>query len=188
MESVTNDLERTRRRARFRYEWVRARRALVGFLPALGLVAAACSFSDRPLRALGFGLALFAVGATVLWYGRAVRRAVLPGLVAGVVPLVLVLGARHVSHHCDSETCTSLCLAACVIGGALAGLITGASKTGRKAGVSFWMVASSVAVLTGAMACARLGFAGLGGLLVGYGAGLLPSLIRRMLSKAESTG
>jgi hypothetical protein len=45
-------------------------------------------------------------------------------------------------------------------------------------------VSSSVAVLTGAMACARLGIAGLGGLLIGYGAGLVPSLIRRMLSKA----
>lgn len=185
MESMNNDLERTRRRARLRYEWVRARRAVVGFLPALGLVAAACAFNDRPLSALGFGFALFAVGVTVLWYGRAVRRAVLPGLVAGVAPLLLVLGAPHVDHQCDSTTCTSLCLAACIIGGALAGLVVGASKAGREGGAGFWIVASSLALLTGAMACARLGIAGLGGLLVGYGTGMLPSLIRRTLSNAQ---
>lgn len=185
MESVTNDLERTRRRARLRYEWVRARRAVLGFLPALGLVAAACAFSDRPLSALGFGLALFAVGATVLWYGRDVRRAVLPGLVAGVAPLLLVLCARHIGHHCDSAACTSHCVAACIIGGGLAGLIVGASKASREAGAGFWIVASSLAVLAGAMACARLGFAGLGGLLLGYGAGVVPNLIRRVLSRAR---
>jgi len=184
MESESKDLDRTLQRARSRYEWARARRAVLGFLPALGLVGVACAFSERPLRALGFGLVLFLVGATVLWYGRELRRAVLPGLAAGVVPMLLVLVGAHVGHSCEGSSCTSLCLIACIVGGTLAGFVVGASKTAREAGVAFWLAASSVALLTGAMACSRLGFAGIGGLLAGYGVGLVPSLIRRALSKA----
>jgi hypothetical protein len=183
MESTSNNLDRTLKRARFRYEWVRARRAVLGFLPVFGLIGAACALSDRPVRPLAFGLALFVVGASVLWYGRDLRRSVLPGVAAGVVPLLLVLGAEHVGHACTGPTCTSLCLAACVAGGALAGFFVGSSKALRAAGVGFWLAASSMALLTGAMACARLGIAGIGGLLVGYGVGMLPSVVRRVLGR-----
>ena len=185
MESVSNNLDRTLKRARLRYEWVRARRALLGFLPVFGLVGVACVLSDLPERALGFGLALFVVGALVLWYGRDLRRSVLPGVAAGVVPMLLVLGAGHVGHVCAGPTCTSVCLAACLAGGALAGFVVGASKAARDAGVGFWLAASSVALLTGAMACARLGLAGLAGLMVGYGAGMVPSLVRRVLGRTS---
>lgn len=183
MESVSDNLDRTLKRARFRYEWVRARRALLGFLPVFGLVGAACALSDRPGRALAFGLALFVLGAIVLWYGRDLRRSVLPGVAAGVVPMLLVLGAEHVGHVCTGPTCTSVCLAACVAGGALAGFFVGRSKAAREAGMGFWLAASSLALLTGAMACARLGIAGIGGLIVGYCAGMLPGMLRRVLGK-----
>lgn len=183
MESANRDLDQTQRRARFHYEWVRARRALLGFLPVFGLVGAVCAFTDRPERALALGLVLFMLGAATLWYGRDLRRAVLPGVAAGVIPLLLVLAAHHIEHHCAGPTCTSLCLAACVTGGAFAGFWVGASSIARQARAGFWFVASSVALLTGAMACARLGIAGLGGLLAGYLAGMLPSWIRRALHR-----
>jgi hypothetical protein len=185
MESVNKDLDHTQRRARLHYEWVRVRRALLGFLPVFALVGATCALTDQPERALALGIVLFAVGAAILWYGRDLRRAVLPGIAAGVIPLLLVLGAHHVGHHCEGSTCTSLCLAACVTGGALAGFWVGASSITRQARAGFWLVASSVALLTGAMACARLGFAGLAGLLAGYAAGMLPSWIRRVLAKTN---
>ena len=183
MESVNNDLDQTLRRARFQYEWLRARRALLGFLPVFALVGATCALTDRPDRALVLGIVLFLLGAVTLWYGRDLRRAVLPGVAAGVIPLLLVLGAHHVGHDCAGSTCTSLCLAACVTGGALAGFWVGASSIARQAKAGFWFVASSVALLTGAMACARLGVAGLAGLLAGYAAGMLPSWVRRALAK-----
>ena len=185
MESVTKDLDPTLRRARSRYEWVRAQRAVLGFLPIFALVGATCALTDRPERALALGIALFVLGAATLWYGRDLRRGVLPGVAAGVIPLMLVLGAHHMGHDCEGSTCTSLCLAACVIGGALAGFWVGASSIARQAKAGFWLVASSVALLTGAMACARLGIAGIGGLLAGYAAGMLPSWIRRVLAKSR---
>jgi len=97
--------------------------------------------------------------------------------------MLLVLGAEHVGHVCTGPTCTSVCLAACVAGGALAGFFVGSSKAAREAGMGFWLAASSLTLLTGAMACARLGIAGIGGLIVGYGAGVLPSVVRRVLGK-----
>ena len=181
MDSMSEVLERTLRRARRRYEWTRARRALLGFLPMAVLIGLACAASDRPVWASAFGSSLFALGVVVLWYGRDLRRAVLPGVVAGIVPLGLVMGARHLGHTCDGLTCTSLCLTACVVGGALAGLVVGSSKLARSAGPGFWLVASSLAVLTGAIACARLGAAGIVGLLLGYLLGAAPTLASRAL-------
>lgn len=183
MESVNRDLDRTLRRARVHYEWMRARRALLGFLPVFALVGATCALTDRPDRALALGIVLFVLGAATLWYGRDLRRAVLPGVAAGMIPLLLVLGAHHVGHHCAGPTCTSLCLAACVTGGAFAGFWVGASSFARQARAGFWLVASTVALLTGAMACARLGLAGIGGLLAGYAVGNLPSWFRRVLNR-----
>lgn len=184
MDSTTDSLARTLRQARVRYEWARFRRAVFGFLPALGLIALACATSLRPWWSLALGLLLFVFGVFVLWHGREFRRAVLPGIAAGVVPLMLVSVARHVGHTCDGLTCTTVCLAACVLGGVLAGLWVGTRKLAREAGLGFWVVASSVAVLLGATACVRLGVAGIAGLGLGYGLGLAPGLLHRVLPKA----
>src|SRR5688572_9234147 len=98
MDSI--DLERVERRARFKYEWSRVRRALLGFAPAMLVVGIAALFARYPSSALMFGLLMFVVGVTLLWYGRDLKRAVLPGLVAGIVPLTLVLCANRVGHAC----------------------------------------------------------------------------------------
>jgi hypothetical protein len=153
---------------------------VLGFLPVFVLVGVACALGDRPWWALAFGVGLFAAGVWALSYGRDARRAVLPGLAAGMAPLVLVLLARHVGHVCGGAECTSLCLQACVVGGAIAGLAVGFTKAARSAGAAFWVAASFVAVLTGAMACARLGISGILGLVLGYLVGLLPGLVRRV--------
>jgi len=182
MDSTNNPLEQTMRRARVRYEWTRARRAALGFLPVFVLVAVACALGERPWWSLTFGLSLFAAGVVALSYGRDARRAVLPGLAAGGAPLVLVLLARHVDHVCGGPECTSLCLQACLVGGAIAGLVVGFSKASGRAGAAFWVAASFVAVLTGAMACARLGLSGILGLVFGYVVGLVPGLVRRVRS------
>jgi hypothetical protein len=92
--------ERLEERAKIRYELARLRRAVLGFAPVFVIVAVAALFAKRPSSTLAFGVAVFTVGAVLLWYGRDLRRAVLPGLAAGIVPLVLVLCANHVSHVC----------------------------------------------------------------------------------------
>ena len=81
MESA--DIQRTEARARRAYEWTRVRRAAGAFAPVLVLVVAAALVGERVGYILAFGAALFILGLGLLWYGRGVKRAVLPGLAAG---------------------------------------------------------------------------------------------------------
>jgi hypothetical protein len=174
MDSI--ETARWQRRARLRYEWARLRRALLGFAPALLVVALAVFITPRPASALLFGGALFFAGVTLLWYGRDLHRAVLPGVLAGGVPLAVALCANHIGHVCAGGSCMSLCLPACAGGGLIASIVVSVIGHRRKLGSGFWIAGSVVALLTGAMGCACIGYSGLFGLLAGYGLGLLAVL------------
>jgi len=174
MDSV--DLDQLCRKARVAYEWSRLRRALIGFAPALVVAAGASWLGGKPLASAPFGLGFFLAGVIALWYGREPRRAVLPGIVAGLFPVVLTLAAMHIGHLCLGARCTSVCMAACVAGGIGAGLavdIVGVRKGYRPL---YWITASALVLCTGSMGCACLGYGGLVGLVAGYGMGVLPGV------------
>ena len=179
MESV----ERIEQRARIHYELARLRRALLGFAPALAIVAIAALIAKHPSTTVGFGIAMFAVGAVLLWYGRDLRRAVLPGVAAGLVPLVLTLCANHMGHACMGDRCMSLCIPACATGGVLAGLAVAAVGIRRRSGIGFWLAASALALLTGAMGCGCVGYAGLVGLGLGFGGGFAFGFVGKLVAK-----
>lgn len=178
------DLTQVQRRVRVAYELGRLRRALLGVLPVALLAVVAACVAHRPSSTLGFGFAAVALAAFMLWYGRDPQKAVLPGVAAGLVPLVLALCANHV-HACGSESCSTLCVPACALGGLVAGLAVASVGNQRKAPVWFWLSASSLALLTGAMGCACIGYAGVVGLGVGFGAGVVPGLMRRAFARAN---
>ena len=165
------------RRTRWRYEWSRARRAVLGFSPSAILVAGATALAARPAPTLGFGVSLFIVGATLLWLGRDLKYSVLPGIGAGIVPLTFATCANRMEHVCLDGSCASVCLPACVIGGLGAGLVSSliARRGGRSWGV--WMASSATALLTGAMGCVCIGAAGVIGLALGYSVGSLPLVV-----------
>ena len=173
----STELGRIERRTRWRYEWSRARRALLGFSPSAILVAVATVLAARPAPTLGFGVSLFIIGATLLWFGRDLKYSVLPGIGAGLVPLTLAICANRMGHACLDGSCTSLCLPACVIGGLGAGVVSAlvARRSGR--GWAVWMASSATAMLTGAMGCVCIGAAGLIGLALGYSVGSLPLVV-----------
>ena len=114
----------------------------------------------------------------MLWYGRDPQKAVLPGIAAGLVPLVFALCANHM-HACGADGCSSLCVPACALGGVVAGLAVASVGNQRNTGPWFWVSASSLALLTGAMGCACIGYSGVIGLGLGFGAGMVPGLLRR---------
>ena len=174
--------DRIERRARVRYEATRVRRALIGFAPVLLVVAIAGLVAKRPSATVAFGIAMFSVGVVLLWYGRDLKRAVLPGVVAGLVPLVLVLCANHVDHVCLGDNCMMVCIPACTVGGIVAGLAVASVGVRHRSGPSFWFAVSAVALLTGAMGCASVGYAGIAGLALGFGAGMVPGLVRKFLA------
>lgn len=178
----SRNLRTLERRARRKYEWARLRQALVGFGPALVIVAAACLLTRHPGLAATFGAALFAAGVLLLWCGRNVRRAVLPGVAVGVFPLVLALCANHM-HSCHDGACMSFCLPACALGGLGAGIgVATIAQRGRH-DWTYWAAASGLALLTGAMGSSCAGAAGVLGLLLGFALGLLSMLIRATLAR-----
>lgn len=175
----STELSALQARLRLSYEWSRLWRAVLGFLPCTLFIAAAAILTSRPGSTLLFGAGLFLLASLLLWYGRDLRRAVLPGFVAGLVPLTLSLCANHLGHVCTGERCVMLCLPACTIGGLAAGLgVSAIGHRGRR-GLGFWVAASAVCLLTGAMGCSCIGYSGVTGLGLGFLAGLVPGLVRR---------
>jgi hypothetical protein len=180
MDSI--DLARLQRRVRRAYELGRLRRALLGVAPVVAIAGATACVTQRPESALWFGLAAVTLGAFSLWYGRDPQKAVLPGVAAGLIPLALALCANQF-HSCGPGGCSSLCMPACALGGVVAGLGVASVGNRRKAGVWFWLSASSLALLTGAMGCVCVGYSGVVGLGMGLAAGVVPGLLRRTLGK-----
>lgn len=179
----STDLARFERRARVRYEWSRLRRAVVGFSPLLLVVMAAVLLARHPMWTFALGSALFVGGVALLSYGRDLRRAVLPGVAAGLVPLSLSLCAVHVAHVCTGDQCMMVCVPACTIGGLVAGLTVAGVGLARRGGPSFWLSASGVAILTGSMGCSCVGLSGVVGLALGFVAGMVPGVVRRFLAE-----
>lgn len=169
------NIERELRRA---YEFGRLRLALFGVLPLVVLAAAVAGLSLRPWSVVVFGSAVVGLSAWLLWYGREPRRAVLPGVVAGLVPLFLSVCANLV-HACGAEGCSTRCVPACALGGVVAGV--GVVVMVKELGAplrSLW-VASALALLTGSMGCACIGYAGIGSLGLGFVVGFVPGLLLR---------
>jgi hypothetical protein len=179
------DLSLLERRVRWTYELARARRALLGIAPMAAIVAIAACTTHRPDSALLFGAATIVSGAIMLWYGRDPQRAVLPGLAAGLVPLALALSANHV-HACGAGGCSTLCVPACTLGGVVAGVAVASVGLKRRAGAWFWVSGSGLALLTGAMGCACVGYSGVAGLAIGFAAGAVPGALRRALARTAA--
>jgi hypothetical protein len=167
------DLQRAERSARRAYERARLRRSLLAAAPLLAVVVLVCLIGSHHQLALPLGGALFSAGVLLLWRGQQLGRGVLPGAMAGLIPLALSLLAQEWCGACSRETGVCLCVPACALGGLLAGgfLACFARRAHRTA---YWLSACGVALLTGALGCSCAGHTGILGLAGGM---LLPFLL-----------
>lgn len=186
MDSV--ELGVIERRVRLKYERARVRRALWAFAPVLMIIATATLLTKRPASALAFGALLFAFGVSALWYGKGAQRAVLPGLGLGLVPLALALCATQMDHLCMGDMCMTVCVPACTGGGLIAGLGMAIVGHRQKQGVRYWVAASGIALLTGAMGCSCVGYGGVAGLGLGFLVGLGALSLRRLVQNWPPKG
>ncbi|MGV3624865.1 MAG: hypothetical protein ACO1OB_28855 [Archangium sp.] len=175
MDSI--DLPALEARARSHYEKSRLRRALAGALPVFLVVGAALFFARHATSVGLFGGASFVTGVTLLWRGQSAGRAFWPGVLAGLLPLVLSLIANQ-THGCAMGHCSTWCVPACAAGGVVAGLYIAALTRRWKLGASFWVGASLMAVLTGSMGCACIGASGVFALIAGHAIGVSPALLK----------
>jgi len=185
----STDLDRLERRARRGYEQARIRRALLGVLPMALLIALVfcLGLHPHPHVMLVLGVTAIALGAALLWFGREPARAVLPGLLAGLLPLWLALCARHWGQACTEDECMSMCLPVCAAGGVLAGLVVSWYGALRGRTVWFWVSASGMTLLTGAVGATCAGYRGVLAVAAGYGLGLAAGFVFARLLRSGQT-
>ncbi len=167
-------------RAKNAYERARFMRAISGTIPFSLVVAFAMIFGTRREIGLPLGVALLGLAAFSLHRGGLFGRAVLPGIVAGIFPLLLAFAARACGHVCMGDSCMSLCVPACSMGGLVAGAGLAWLGLRTKMAPTFFVAAFGFTLLTGALGCSCVGSAGVLGLFAGLVVPLLPALgIRR---------
>ena len=164
-------------RARRAYEGGRlaaagSRAALLAPLPALAL---ACGCQPRTTAISG---ALFlAVVFSCFWRGGDFRRGAVPGIAAGVVPLVAPSLCMAACTHGCSSAMMSFMPIACGAGGLASGLLL-ACLAPRPAVEGFrpFVTACVVAGLAGSVGCLAYGLPGIAILAAGLSLGALPVL------------
>lgn len=164
-------------RARRAYEWARVRRALWGVSPLLLVVAVAAVFSARWLTTTAVGAASLVIGGVLLWRGGGLQRALVPGVTAGLVPLVFSLCANRYGHACFGSLCMQVCLAASALGGVGAGVMV--SRWAARQHERSFVVATAAALglLVGSMGSSCVGINGVYALALGFAATLTVGLL-----------
>lgn len=171
------DLVLLERGVRRTYELARLRDALVGGLPLAVLAGVAVWLGPQRWFVGAVGVALVVAVVGYFWHGLGAAKAVLPGVGAGLVPLVLTHVANGFGPGCTAHGCGTYCMEACIAGGGLASLALLRFAHRAEHPPSAWGYGASLAWLTGALGCSCVGYTGvlaLGGVLVGLS---LPSLV-----------
>lgn len=172
------DLEHAARRA---YENGRRVRAAELSLPLLAVGVLAVVTGTKVATAVSVSLALTTLAFAFLVRGQSLGRAVLPGLLLGLVPFGCAHAAQHVpasfGHLCTGSQCVSWCIPMCSAGGLIAGALIGRLARRASSPGLFALGAGSLAVLTGSLGCACVGVSGVVGAALGLSTGLLPSLL-----------
>jgi hypothetical protein len=127
--------------------------------------------------ALVVGALIAAIAWLCIWRGRIAARAVLPGVLAGLVPLTLAFAAQSYGHVCTGSACYSLCVPACTSGGVIGGLVIAGLGRHVASPVRFWALAALLAGLEGSLGCSCVGFGGVLGLGLGLVVTFLPAWI-----------
>jgi hypothetical protein len=163
------DLEACARRA---YEWGRWRKGFATALWALPAVALA-SFGCTPRVAYLLAPLVVLSAAAMVWRGGALGRAVIPGLLAGTVPVLVPVVVRCGAFEDSGWICLLLSLG----GGGLSGLLISAVEARLHARRTEVLAVAALAALTGTMGCAMFGMGGLAGLVAGLALGAAPGYL-----------
>lgn len=167
-------------RARRAYETGRLASAAARTLPLAPLPAIAIGCGCQPRTALAAGTIFLATIVFCFWRGGAYRRGAIPGIAAGLVPLLTPSILHAGAHACTPGGCGPVTTLACAGGGLLGGaLLAWIAPLPRAAGGRPFVVACVVAGLAGAIGCVAYGTVGLAVMIAGLAAGSLPAIALR---------
>lgn len=165
---MTLDAAVVRRHAHRAYLRGRLSRSWLEVTIACTLILIAALMARQPSVVLIPALALVSLTALFTLAGTIPARAILPGLLLGLLPLACSLSAVHFGHVCGAGGCSSVCVPLCTTGGALAGLLLARAARRTKRPLLVWSTAGSVLLATGALGCACVGATGILGMLAGF--------------------
>jgi hypothetical protein len=151
-------------RARRAYELGRLRLGLRTALVVMPMIGLSLLLSTRPALSWSAGALLFALVAALSARGGAHGRAVVPGLLAGSLPLLLPALLRTSGHCCIGGACWSMCMAGCIVGGLFAGVAIGLVAASEPERSRFLLASTAIAGLAGALGCVMAGALGIAGM------------------------
>ncbi len=160
-------------RARRAYEWSRFRGALLGAVPIVVLATVSAIAAPTLFPSALIGATLVAAGIAALWAGRGFQQALLPGILAGSLPLAAALCATRLGHAWLGSACVPVCLAASALGGVSAAILIGNWALTEHARPSMLAAASGLGLLTGSIGSMCVGGIGVIALLAGYALAML---------------
>jgi hypothetical protein len=159
------DDEGLRVAARRRYERARLTSALRASWYVVPLAAVSLAGCGRPAATIAVGLGLLALVTYLGWRGGAHRRAIAPGVLGGVVPLIVPPAINLTGHPCLGGICMAA-TAACLAGGFVGALVVGLhSARLRQSSLALSLV---VAALVGSLGCVLAGLSGVLGMAAGF--------------------
>jgi len=168
-----------RERAKRAYEVGRLRHAAAWSIPTLllgGMVALTVHEVSFPLL---LASVLYIASMSLLWWGRAPGRAVLPGIVYGFLPLSAGVIAKLHNHVCMGPVCYGVCLPLCIGGGVMAGLFIARVAARSEHSIAIFFSAAATALFTGAIGNSCVGVHGIIGMGLGLVLGFGPMMVFR---------
>jgi len=153
-------------RVRTAYERGRMAKALrtAALVAPMMLLSFGCCGSH--VAALAIGAVLAAAVTVLVWHGGVAGRAVLPGLLAGAVPLAFPLLVCPACQRTGWVGAASL--GACVVGGLASGTIVAlCALRVREERALFLVAAGGVAALAGSLGCVIVGMGGVVAMAIG---------------------
>ena len=166
------------RRVRATYEWSRVRRGLRAACLVAPMVVASLGWCGNVRLTLTLGVALAISSAALVWRGGTPGKAVVPGLIAGMVSLAVPTLLSPACAIADGPDGIRYCLLACAAGGLASGSVVAHFASRRIDRTEFVAVAGSIAAAGGALGCMIVGMVGIASMLVGLCAVSLPAALR----------
>lgn len=164
-------------RTRRAYELGRLRLGIGPALGALSMIVFSIMIGRDPAFSFGLGSLLLTLAVGFAVRGGLLGRAVGPGLLAGMAPLVLPAALRFSGHCCAGGACYSLCLFGCIGGGVFGGFVLGSAAASGPDRYRFLAAASLLTGSAGLLGCMVAGAAGMIGMAIAVALASLPIVV-----------